>query len=125
MAENIQWTTDVGNAFLAQQPDVMDAVQRMRAKAQGTGKLKTSSEQKVETKTMQSGQQAIVIEHANPEAAYVPSYDPAIVYGAAPAEYPYYPITLPRIRAGESIVLGIGLAVGGVWGETLGQLRLE
>src|ERR1700748_2958208 len=42
MAGNIQWTTDLGNAFLAQQSDVMDAVQRMRAKAQGSGKLKSS-----------------------------------------------------------------------------------
>ena len=50
MAENIQWMTDVGNAVLAQQKDVMDAVQRMRAKAQGTGNLKTGSEQKVESK---------------------------------------------------------------------------
>ena len=76
MAENIQWMTDVGNAFLAQQKDVMDAVQRMRAKAQGTGNLKTGSEQKVESKTTQSGEQVIVVEQANPEAVYVPSYDP-------------------------------------------------
>ena len=95
MAENIQWMTDVGNAVLAQQKDVMDAVQRMRAKAQGTGNLKTGSEQKVETKTTPSGQQVIVVEQANPEAAYVPSYDPEVVYGAAPAEYPYYPYSYP------------------------------
>src|SRR5215510_10350917 len=55
MADNIQWTTDLGNAFLAQQSDVMDAVQRMRAKAQGTGNLKTSSQQVVETKTVGGG----------------------------------------------------------------------
>ena len=69
MAEDVQWMTDVGNAVLAQQKDVMDAVQRMRAKAQGTGNLaETGSEQKVETKTTQSGQQVIVVEQANPEA---------------------------------------------------------
>src|SRR4030095_14206996 len=44
MAGNIQWTTDLGNAFLAQQSDVMDAVQRLRGKAQGTGNLKTSAQ---------------------------------------------------------------------------------
>ena len=49
MAGNISWTTDLGNAFLAQQQDVMAAVQRMRAKAQGNGALKTSQEQVVET----------------------------------------------------------------------------
>ena len=48
LAGNIQWTTDLGNAFLAQQSDVMAAVQRMRAKAQGKGTLKTSEQQVVE-----------------------------------------------------------------------------
>ena len=115
MAENIQWMTDVGNAVLAQQKDVMDAVQRMRAKAQGTGNLKTGSEQKVETKTTQSGQQVIVVEQANPEAAYVPSYDPAVVYGAAPAEYPYYPYSYPGYQPGTALAWGSAIAVGGVW----------
>jgi len=49
LASNIQWTTDLGNAFLAQQSDVMDAVQRMRVKAQSKGSLKTSQEQTVKT----------------------------------------------------------------------------
>ena len=115
MAENIQWMTDVGNAVLAQQKDVMDAVQRMRAKAQGTGNLKTGSEQKVETKTTQSGQQVIVVEQANPEAAYVPSYDPEVVYGAAPAEYPYYPYSYPGYQPGTALAWGTAIAVGGVW----------
>src|SRR4030095_9333365 len=115
MAENIQWMTDVGNAVLAQQKDVMDAVQRMRAKAQGTGNLKTGSEQKVETKTTQSGQQVIVVEQANPEAAYVPSYDPEVVYGAAPAESPYYPYSYPGYQPGTALAWGSAIAVGGVW----------
>jgi hypothetical protein len=115
MAENIQWMTDVGNAFLEQQKDVMDAVQRMRAKAQGTGNLKTGSEQKVETKTTQSGQQVIVVEQANPEAVYVPSYDPQVVYGAAPAEYPYYPYSYPGYQPGTALAWGSAIAVGGVW----------
>ena len=115
MAENIQWMTDVGNAVLAQQKDVMDAVQRMRAKAQGTGNLKTGSEQKVETKTSQSGQQVIVVEQANPEVAYVPSYDPEVVYGAAPAEYPYYPYSYPGYQPGRALAWGSAIAVGGVW----------
>src|SRR6187551_407424 len=49
LADNIQWTTDLGNAFLAQQADVMTAVQRMRAKAQGNGALQTTAQQTVET----------------------------------------------------------------------------
>jgi Protein of unknown function (DUF3300) len=121
MAENIQWMTDVGNAFLAQQKDVMDAVQRMRAKAQGTGNLKTGSEQKVETKTTQSGQQVIAVEQANPEAVYVPSYDPAVVYGAAPAEYPYYPYSYPGYQPGTALAWGTAIAVGGAWANNWGD----
>ena len=77
MAGNIQWTTDLGNAFLAQQSDVMDAVQRMRAKAQGTGNLKTSAQSVVKTETVSSGtnagKQVIEIQQANPDVVYVPS----------------------------------------------------
>jgi hypothetical protein len=90
MAENIQWMTDVGNAVFAQQKDVMDAVQRMRAKAQGTGNLKTSAQQKVETQTVEGGKQVIVVEQANPETVYVPSYDPTVVYGEPAYPYPSY-----------------------------------
>jgi hypothetical protein len=121
MGENIQWMTDVGNAVLAQQKDVMDAVQRMRAKAQGTGNLKTGSEQKVETKTTQSGQQVIVVEQANPEAVYVPSYDPEVVYGAAPAEYPYYPYSYPGYQPGTALAWGTAVAVGGAWANNWGN----
>ena len=66
MAGNVQWTTDLGNAFLAQQSDVMDAVQRMRGKAQGTGNLKTSAQQVVETETVSSGKQVIEIRASEP-----------------------------------------------------------
>src|SRR5438034_7080127 len=52
LAGNVQWTTDLGNAFLAQQSDVMDAVQRMRGKAASKGTLKTSAQQTVQTKTV-------------------------------------------------------------------------
>ena len=114
LAGNIQWTSDLGNAFLAQQPDVMAAVQRMRVKAQGTGTLKTTEQQKVETQTTDSGQQAIVIEPADPSVVYVPSYDPAVVYGA-PA-YPYPTVTYPGYVAGRGLAFGTGLALGAAWG---------
>src|SRR5437868_6897077 len=84
MAGNVQWTTDLGNAFLAQQSDVMDAVQRMRGKAESKGTLKTSAQQTVQTKTVEGGKQVIVVEPAQPDVVYVPSYDPEVVYGAAP-----------------------------------------
>ena len=125
MAGNIQWTTDLGNAFLAQQTDVMDAVQRMRAKAQGTGNLKTSAQQTVQTETVSSGKQVIEIESANPEVVYVPSYDPTVVYGPPPPEYPYYPYTYPGYVPGTALMWGAGIALGaaawGAWGGNWGN----
>jgi hypothetical protein len=125
MAGNVKWTTDLGNAFLAQQSDVMDAVQRMRAKAEGTGNLKTSAQQKVQTQTVSSGKQVIVIEPASPEEVYVPSYDPAVVYGPAEPEYPYYPYTYPGYVPGTALAWGAGIAVGaaawGAWGGSWGN----
>ena len=61
LADDIAWTTDVGNAFLAQQKDVMDAVQRMRKKAKDKGTLKTTEEQKVDTQVVEGGQTVVVI----------------------------------------------------------------
>src|SRR5881394_3691940 len=125
MAGNVQWTTDLGNAFLAQQSDVMDAVQRMRAKAQGTGNLKTSAQSVVKTETVSSGKQVIEIQQANPDLVYVPSYDPTVVYGAAPAQYPYYPYTYPGYVPGTALAWGAGIALGaaawGAWGGNWGN----
>src|SRR5262249_49634157 len=125
MAGNIQWTTDLGNAFLAQQSDVMDAVQRMRAKAQGTGNLKTSAQSVVKTETVASGKQVIEIQQANPDVVYVPSYDPVVVYGAAPPAYPYYPYTYPGYVPGTALMWGAGIALGaaawGAWGGHWGD----
>jgi hypothetical protein len=116
LADDIQWTTDLGNAFLAQQNDVMEAVQRMRQKAQGSGNLKSTEQQKVETKVVES-KQVIVIEQADPEVVYVPSYNPTVVYG--PPVYPYPPIYYPPpgyYAAGLAISFGVGLAMGAAWG---------
>jgi hypothetical protein len=116
LAENIKWTTDLGNAFLAQQNDVMDAVQRMRKKAQDAGNLKSSEQQKVETKVVES-KQVIVVQQANPEVVYVPSYNPTVVYGAPVYAYP--PIAYPPpgyYAAGMAISFGVGIAMGAAWG---------
>src|SRR6516165_8605363 len=125
MAGNIQWMTDLGNAFLAQQSVVMDAVQRMRAKAQGTGNLKTSDQSVVKTETVSSGKQVIQIQQANPDVVYVPSYDPTVVYGAAPPAYPYYPYTYPGYVPGTALMWGTGIALGaaawGPWGGHWGD----
>src|SRR2546429_4422810 len=116
LADDIQWTTDLGNAFLAQQSDVMDAVQRMRVKAKDNGNLKSTEQQKVETKVIES-KSVVVIQPSSPEVVYVPSYNPTVVYGA-PA-YPYPPIAYPPpgyYAAGMAISFGVGLAMGAAWG---------
>ncbi|HXJ13319.1 MAG TPA: DUF3300 domain-containing protein [Candidatus Limnocylindrales bacterium] len=115
LADDIQWTTDLGNAFLAQQSDVMDAVQRMRKKAEDTGNLKSTEQQKVETRVIEN-KSIIVVEQANPQVVYVPSYDPVVVYG--PPVYPYPPIYYPPAgyyAAGIAISFGVGMMMGAFW----------
>ena len=115
LAEDIQWTTDLGNAFLAQQSDVMDAVQRMRKKAKDKGNLKSNEQQKVETKVVES-KTVIVVEQANPEVVYVPAYNPVVVYGTPVYAYPpiYYPPP-GYYAAGMAISFGVGVAMGAMW----------
>src|SRR5499427_6022968 len=114
LADNIQWTTDLGNAFLAQEDDVMDAVQRMRKKAQDKGNLKSTEQQKVETQVVES-KQVIVIEQANPQVVYVPSYDPVVVYGPPVYPYPYYPYYPGYYAGGLAISFGVGVMMGAFW----------
>ena len=115
LSDDIAWTTDLGNAFLAQQDDVMDAVQRMRKKAMDKGNLKSSEQQKVETKVVEN-KTVVVVEQANPQVVYVPSYNPTVVYG--PPVYAYPPISYPPpgyYAAGMAISFGVGVAMGAMW----------
>jgi hypothetical protein len=114
LGNDIQWTTELGNAFLAQQGDVMDAVQRMRQKAQDKGALESNQQQKVETVVVQE-KTVIVVESADPEVIYVPSYSPTVVYG--PPVYPYPPVYYPPYPAGTALVT-FGVAM--MWGAALG-----
>jgi len=125
MSKQLGWTQKLGDAFLAQQKDVMAAVQRLRQKAEESGGLKTTDQQKVTTEATTaadgSTQQTIIIEPANPQVIYVPSYNPAVVYGGWP--YPTYPPAYfpppPGYAFGSGALLGFGLgiAVGGaIWG---------
>jgi Protein of unknown function (DUF3300) len=116
LGDDVKWTTDLGNAFLAQQSDVMDAVQRMRRKASEAGNLKTTEQQKVTTQVVQT-KEVIVIQQANPQVIYVPAYNPVVVYG--PPIYPYPPIYYPPVgyyAAGVAIGFGVGVAMGAFWG---------
>jgi hypothetical protein len=119
LADDIQWTADLGNAFLAQPSDVIDAVQRMRKKAQDRGTLKSSEQVKVETQVIER-KEVVVVQQANPQVVYVPSYNPVVVWG--PPVYPYYPyppIYYPPpgyYAAGVAISWGVGFAMGAFWG---------
>src|SRR3979490_1413340 len=116
LSDDIQWTTDLGNAVLAQQSDVMDAVQRMRAKAKDKGNLRSNDQMTVETKVVEN-KQVIVVEQSKPDVVYAPSYDPTVVYG--PPAYPYPPIYYPPpgyYAAGMAISFGVGMMVGAAWG---------
>jgi hypothetical protein len=120
LGDDIKWTTDLGNAFLSQEADVMAAVQRMRKKASDSGNLKTTEQQKVTTQVVET-QQVIVIQQASPQVIYVPTYNPVVVYG--PPVYPYPPIYYPPpsyYYAGMAIGFGVGIAMGaccyGGWG---------
>jgi hypothetical protein len=83
MNDKLDWTEKLGDAVLAQQADVMDAIQRLRYAAQTNGKLESTKQQTVKTE-QQANKQVIVIEPTSPETAYVPYYDPAVTYGECP-----------------------------------------
>lgn len=121
LSQDITWTTNLGNAFLAHQSDVMDAIQRMRLKAEQAGKLTSTEQQKVTT-VNDGGQQAIEIEPTNPQVVYVPYYDPAVIWG--PPVYYGYPVwdypAPPRVGVsfwfGHGIVLSSGFVGCCGWG---------
>ncbi|CAD6556352.1 hypothetical protein LMG27952_06092 [Paraburkholderia hiiakae] len=114
MASKPEWVQQIGNAFLAQPNDVMDSVQRLRAQAQKAGNLKSNEQQKVvvQPASSTSTTQTIVIEPANPQVVYVPTYNPTVVYGAWP--YPAYPPVYMPPPPGYAIASGFvgGLAFG-------------
>ena len=116
MSEKLDWTRALGDAVLAQQPDVMDAIQRLRSRAQANNKLTSTKQQKV-TVQQQQGKQVIAIEPTDPNTMYVPYYEPAVVYGDWPyPDYPpYYFGVPPYIGAGviaAGIAFGAGFALG-------------
>jgi Protein of unknown function (DUF3300) len=117
MSEKLDWMTKLGDAFMAQQKDVMDTVQTLRAKAHAAGHLKTTAEQEVIVE-----KQIIRIESPSPQVVYVPVYNPSVVYGAwwypAYPPYVYYP---PGYVAGTFFSFGIGGVVGAAWGYAWGR----
>ena len=131
--DKIDWTQQLGDAFLAQQSDVLNAVQRLRARADANGQLKTTPQQTVtktarpaETGSAAAGSVATStpatiysIAPTEPDQYYVPVYDPGTVYGAWPyADYPPYAWYPPGYVAGGALAFGAAVAVGAaIWGN--------
>lgn len=118
MGSQLSWTQNLGNAVLAQQSSVMTAIQELRAKAKASGALQSNAQQTVTTQGSGSDQ-TIVIQPANPQVVYVPTYNPTVVYGTWPyPSYPPYTYYPPGYSAGSMLLsFGVGMAVGAaLWG---------
>ena len=121
MSEKLDWTQKLGDAFLADEKKVLDTIQRLRAKAQAAGNLKTTKEQTVIVE-----EKIIKIEPANPQVIYVPTYNPTVVYGSWPyPAYPPYAYYPPGYVASSMMWFGAGMAMGaafsGAWGYGWGD----
>ena len=108
LAKNLTWTSSLGEAYHNQAPEVMAAVQTLRAKAKAAGNLKSTPQMTV----VQQTPQTIVIQPANPQVVYVPEYNPTAIYG--------YPYVTPNYTAAEVasgvIGFGAGVALGALAG---------
>lgn len=118
MDQKLEWTQRLGDAFLAQESQVMETVQRLRAKARAQGTLETTAQQRVVVEGPD-----IVIEPVDPLVFYVPAYDPLVVFG--PWWWPLYPpfIAYPIgavLLPGVAISFGIGIGLGACWGWAWG-----
>jgi len=118
--DDVTWTTNLGNAFLAQQAEVMDAVQRLRQKAQQEGKLNSTPQETVSTVPQSDGPPAIEIQPADPDVIYVPAYNPVWFWGPA-LYYPYPgwfwpPSPVAGIWFGWGPAIHMGFFFGGGWG---------
>jgi hypothetical protein len=112
MDENLDWTQDLGDAFLAQKTELMDTIQRMRGKAYDSGNLKTTEQQVV----TQQSDKIIVIQPADPEVIYVPTYSPTVVYGGWSYPSYYYP---PMYYPPPYGYGAMAFTVGVVWGAAI------
>jgi hypothetical protein len=135
MASNLSWTSALGDAYFNIPQSVMNAVQVMRQRAQQSGNLKTTAQQNVtvqnqapasappaeassgapQVTVVQPPPQTIVIQPAQPDVVYVPTYNPAVVYGAPVPVYPGY--VYPTYSTGAMVAtglisFGLGVAVG-------------
>jgi hypothetical protein len=114
MSADLDWTAELGEAVVADQRAVFDAVQAFRRKAQAAGNLKSDAKQVVEVE-----KEIIKIVPADPQVIYVPQYNPStvVVYSSVPV-YGYYPAPYPSYY--YPYPPGAALATGLIWGAAIG-----
>jgi hypothetical protein len=112
MSENLDWTRDLGDAFLNNQSALLDAVQRMRQRARDAGQLATTTQQTVTVRD----DRIIVIEPASPTVVYVPTYSPWYVYGGWSYPTWYYP-RVYRWYPHSGLSFWIGSGSWSTWGS--------
>jgi hypothetical protein len=119
MNDKLDWMQKLGDAFLAQQKDVMSTVQSLRAKAVAAGNLKSTDQQAVKTET-EDGQTIYIIESTKTEVVYVPIYNPYSIYGPwwYPPRYPpYYMYPPSYVYPPRPVTYPAGIVVGvAIWG---------
>jgi uncharacterized membrane protein YgcG len=117
MNDKLDWTQKLGDAFLAQQKEVMSTVQTLRAKAKAAGNLESTGQQVVKSET-QDGQTIYIIESPQPDVIYVPTYDPTVVYGVWWYAYPPYYMYPPHYVYPPGVAFATGIIVGAaIWGN--------
>ena len=130
MNEKLDWTQKLGDAFLAQQQDVMDTVQVLRGKASANGNLKTTEQQVVKTEA-QGSETIYIVESAKPDVVYVPTYSPTVVYGSwwypTPPYYMYPPsyVYAPGVAFATGVVVGAALWGTCRWGWGGGSVNVN
>lgn len=113
MCQQIDWTRQLGSAFTSDQKSVLDAVQRLRAQAAEVGNLKSTPEQKVETKK-DNDKLIVEVKPADPKVVYVPQYDPQVVYTTPPPAAPQQPASATTTTASSNDgKVSAGAAVAG------------
>jgi hypothetical protein len=105
LSEDLDWTTDLGDAIIGQPENVATVIQLLRTRAQQAGTLVSTKEQKVTTRSQPDGSEAVVIESTDPSFVYVPSYDPVTAYA---------PGVGTAIAAG-ALSFGAAVAIGSLW----------
>ncbi len=124
LSDKLEWTTKIGDAFIADQKRVLDTIQKLRDKALDQGNLKSDEQQTIVVQQQNTPTQVIVIEPTNPQVVYVPAYNPTVVYGTW--WYPYYPPPVyykpPHYPVATAAVgFGLGFACGAAWGYAWGD----